>query len=79
VVENLKDEYIFSYKPAPSELAVCEIDKEHIRKKISDFLDIAKGCVTEIIMKDNHTLGHNPDNVVNWVEIVRDEIKKRYD
>ena len=79
MVENLKDEYIFSYKPAPSELAVCEIDKEHIRKKISDFLDITKGCVTEIIMKDNHTLGHNPDNVVNWVKIVRDEIKKRYD
>lgn len=27
-------------------------------------------------MKDNHTLGHNPDNVVNWVKLVRDEIKK---
>jgi len=78
MAENLKDEYIFSYKPSPTELAVHEINEAHIREKISNFLDVTKGCITEIIMKDNHTLGHNPDNAVNWVKIVRDEIKKRY-
>jgi hypothetical protein len=76
--DYLEDKYIFSYKPAPSDLAVSEIDKEYIRKKIANFLDVTKGCVTEIIMKDNHTIGNNPKNVINWVKIVREEIDKRY-
>ena len=32
----------------------------------------------EIIMKDNHTLGNNPNNAVRWVEITRQEIEKVY-
>jgi hypothetical protein len=76
--QYLEDKYIFSYKPAPSDLAVPHINETFIRKKISDFLDITKGCITEILMKDNHTIGHNPENVTNWVRITREEINKRY-
>lgn len=76
--DYLEDKYIFSYKPAPSDLAVPEINELYIRKKISDFLDITKGCIIEILMKDNHTISHNPENVINWVRITREEINKRY-
>jgi hypothetical protein len=32
--------------------------------------------VVEIIMKDNHTIGHNPENVVRFCRIAREEIEK---
>jgi hypothetical protein len=38
-------------------------------------LEATKGCVTEIIMKDNHTLGNNPGNLKTWVMLLRKEIK----
>jgi hypothetical protein len=28
------------------------------------------------MMKDNHTLGNNPDNIVRWARIAREEAKK---
>ena len=32
----------------------------------------------EIIMKDNHTLGKNPQNLIRWTQIAREEVNKRY-
>jgi hypothetical protein len=32
--------------------------------------------VVELIMKDNHTLGGNPENLVRWVRIAREEIER---
>jgi hypothetical protein len=76
MAENLQDRYIFSMKAAPSDLAVSGINQDSIRKKIKNALKIIDGCVPEILMKDNHTLGNNPDNLIDWVNIVRDEIEK---
>jgi len=76
MAEYLEDKYVFSAKPSPTDLAVPEIDKDHIKKKISNILKITKGCIVEIIMKDNHSLGNNPENLINWVKIVRNEIDK---
>ncbi len=73
----LENNYIYSWKPNPSYLAVPELDEDAARKYIRETLDVTKGCVLEIIMKDNHTIGHNPDNVINWVRITRDEVEKR--
>ena len=32
-----------------------------------------RGCVVEIIMKDNNTIGNNPQNVIRWSKIAREE------
>ena len=37
-------------------------------------MEVTKDCIPEIIMKDNHTLGNNPDNVKDWVRLIRKEI-----
>jgi hypothetical protein len=79
MAEFLSNKYIYSYKPNPADLALHEINEDIIRKKIKDILDITRGCVLEIIMKDNHTLGKNPDNIINWTRIAREEINKIYD
>jgi hypothetical protein len=76
--EYLEDKYIFSWKPNPAFLAVPHLDEEGARKYVRETLEIAKGSILEIIMKDNHTIGHNPENVKNWVKIVRDEIDRQH-
>ena len=78
MAENLEDKYIFSMKPLPTPLATAVLDEGFVRKKIREALEITKGCVVEIIMKDNNSIGKNPENVINWVRIVREEINKIY-
>ncbi len=74
--ENLRDDYIYSLKMTPTDLAVPFMDEDVVRRRIRDILNIAKGCIIEIIMKDNHTIGNNPDNVIRWTRIAREEVEK---
>ncbi|MCT4619682.1 MAG: hypothetical protein N4A62_09885 [Marinisporobacter sp.] len=75
MAEKLKDQYIYSLKPSPSPLAVSQMDEEVVRKEIREALEMTKDNIVEMIMKDNHTIGNNPKNVIRWVEIAREEIE----
>ena len=70
----LEDKYIYSHKPNPAVLAVETIDEDLIRKDLKQFYKKTKDCHIELIMKDNHTLGNNPDNIVSWARIAREEV-----
>jgi hypothetical protein len=72
----LEDKYIYSMKPSPSAISTPEIDREAIRKDIKKRLETTSGCIVEIIMKDNHTIGRRPENVVEWCGIAREEAEK---
>jgi hypothetical protein len=74
MADLLEDKYIYSLKPNPSQLALPNIDSRNILKNIKNYLEITKNCIPEIIMKDNHTLGNNPNNVKDWVKLLREEI-----
>jgi hypothetical protein len=76
--EYLGNNYVMSLKPSPTPLATEKMNEETVRKELADKLDDSMGCNIELIMKDNHTLGKNPDNAVRWCEIAREEIDKRY-
>ncbi len=71
--DALKKDYIFSLKPTPSPLATHEMDVETARKELEEKFAVAKdrNCV-EIIMKDNHTIGNNSENVKKWVKLARE-------
>jgi hypothetical protein len=71
--KELGDRYIFSYKPNPALLAGETFHEDQIRKALEDCFDAARGCRVEIIMKDNHTLGRNPQNAIDWCRIAREE------
>lgn len=75
--EKLQNKYIYSLKPSPSYLAVSNMNEEVVRKELRDVLKITKqnNNRLEIIMKDNHTLGNNPNNLKRWVQIAREEIE----
>lgn len=74
MADFLGDKYIYSLKPNPAQLASPKVDLNNISKNIKNYLEVTKDCIPEIIMKDNHTLGNNPDNVKDWVRLVRKEI-----
>lgn len=76
MAENLEDRYIYSWKPHPGVLATPDIDENEIRRQISETLQLTRGCHLEMIMKDNHTIGNNPQNVIKWCQIAREEIAK---
>jgi hypothetical protein len=72
--EYLGQDYIYSRKPSPTDIAVTYPDWNRIRKDLRKFIQITKDNRTEIIMKDNHTIGKNPDNVKTWCRIAQKEV-----
>lgn len=77
MAEQLEDRYILSLKPNPAALARPQIDEQAIRRELRHLLEVTKGCVVEIIMKDNHTIGGRPENVVGWCRIAKEESQRR--
>ncbi len=75
MADYLGNDFIFSGKPSPTPLADPNPDWARLRSEIRGFLKVTRDCVVEIIMKDNHTLGRNPDNASNWCRMVREEIE----
>ncbi len=76
MAEYLGAKYIYSYKPSPAELARPSIDEDRIRQGLRRVMDTARGCRLEVIMKDNHTIGNNPENVTRWCRIAREEAER---
>jgi hypothetical protein len=73
MVEFLGDQYIYSMKPNPADLAMSTFDEERIRSKMRQALQITRNCRVEVIMKDNHTINHDPQRILKWVKITRQE------
>ena len=73
IASYLEDKYIFSWKPNPVVIAGNNIDKDAIRNDIREFFKKTKDCNVEIIMKDNHTLGNRPENIIEWSRIAKEE------
>jgi hypothetical protein len=65
--------YIYSYKPNPADIAYKHPDWDRIRKHLRETIRLTKDCHLEIIMKDNHTLGNNPENAKTWCKIAKEE------
>ncbi len=76
MAEYLGKEFVYSRKPSPTPLADPNPDWDKLRMEMREFLKATRDCNVEIIMKDNHTLGKNPDNAANWCHMVREEIKR---
>lgn len=74
MAEFLGRDYIFSLKPSPTPLALGAIDEDAVRASVRDDLKKTSGCVVEILMKDNHSLGGHPSNAAAWCRIAREEI-----
>jgi len=73
MADKLEDRYIYSLKPSPTPLSMPKMDEGEVRKSLREAVQATKKCRVEIIMKDNHTIGNNPNNVIRWCQIAREE------
>ena len=73
MAEKLGSNYVYSMKPIPTDIAVPSIDEHHIRKGLRNAMKITRNCRVEVIMKDNNTLGGNPQNAIRWCQIAKEE------
>lgn len=78
VPEYLGKRYIASVKPLPTPLASYSMNEDVVRRDCRKAVEQTKGGICEFIMKDNNTLGGNPNNAIRWVEIMREEIDRVY-
>jgi hypothetical protein len=74
MAKNLEDRFIMSIKPNPADLAMTTMDEAHIRDSLRHDLAVTQGCRTEFIMKDTHTIRNDPQRVIRWVQLAREEV-----
>ena len=78
VPEMLGKDYVASVKLKPTPLAMPSMNEEYVRRECRRAVSETYGGICEFIMKDNHTIGNNPDNLIQWVRIMRESIEEKY-
>ena len=76
--EFLGRDFVYSYKASSSDVAVPNMDEDHIRETLAHTLSHTQNNNVEFVLKDLHTIGNKPEQVFRWVEILREEIAKIY-
>ena len=71
--EALRGRCVFSWKPNPARLAAIHFDEDLARREIRETLRMAEGCVVEMVMKDTHTVNHDPSRFDRWTRIAQKE------
>ncbi len=69
-------EIAYSRKPNPTMISTETFDEDAIRADLRHTLEVARDCRIEIAMKDVHTLNNEPQRLVRWVELAREEVEK---
>jgi len=67
--EELKDDYVFAYKPTGSYLAAESWDLEATRRDLEDLLEKTRGCVVEIHHNACSTCRKQPGRIFDWVQM----------
>jgi hypothetical protein len=68
-VKEVGSDYVFSRKPTPAVLAEDTWRPGLARQQLREFLEVARGCRIEIIMKDVSTVRYQPQRLWEWQEI----------
>jgi hypothetical protein len=72
-VEMIGPHWILSRKPNPAIFAEDEWNPDQARRDIHDFLDQARDCHVELIMKDISTVRRQPQRLWEWAQIALEE------
>jgi len=73
MAEQIGGNYIYSRKAPSASLAMPGLNGDDVRNGLRNTINIARrhNCRLEIIMKDTHTIGQNPQNVIQWSKIAK--------
>jgi len=77
-VENVRDEFVFAWKPNPAVLTASDWDPEEIQKDMERKLKKARefNCIVEIHMKDISTVKYQPQRLWEWAKIASEAVEK---
>ncbi len=71
--EALQDAYIYSWKPHPAHLAAVHFDSDYVRAYIREMLEVTRGCVVMMSLKDTHTCNQQPWRFDEWTRVAQEE------
>jgi hypothetical protein len=69
--EKLRDRYLYSWKPNPAMICAPSVDWGFVEKTTRETILQARGCRLELVMKDTHTVHHEPARFTRWCELAR--------
>jgi hypothetical protein len=75
-VEEIGRDYVMSRKPNPAVLATDVFNPDVARADLTVFLDCARGCQVEIILKDISTVRYDPQRLWAWEKIAMDVVQR---
>jgi hypothetical protein len=72
--EYIGGDYVASYRPKPTDMVANGLDEDLVRGIIKRDFEILKEnrCAFDITLKDVETIAGKSENMIRWVEIVRD-------
>jgi hypothetical protein len=76
VVARIGHDYVISRKPSPAILAEDDWHPERARRELCEFLDAARGCHVELIMKDISTVRYQPQRLWEWARIAMEAVQR---
>ena len=71
--EQLGPDYIFCCKPHPAAVATAQMDEAAILRGLVETLTLTRrhNCRVEVMLKDLHTVQHEPRRLPRWVELAK--------
>ncbi|TFG69646.1 MAG: hypothetical protein E4H27_06970 [Anaerolineales bacterium] len=69
LIHETGTDYVLSRKPNPAVLAEDSWRPQQARSDLAEFLEKAKGCHVEVIMKDISTVRYHPQRLWEWEKI----------
>ena len=69
MVDQVGADYVMSRKPNPNVFARDSFDPDQARGQLVEFLEAARGCHVELIMKDISTVRRDPKRLWEWASI----------
>ncbi|MEN6534042.1 MAG: hypothetical protein ABFD89_10295, partial [Bryobacteraceae bacterium] len=69
LLNKVGTDYVLSRKPNPAVLAWDDWRPEQAREDMRTFLEAARGCHVELIMKDISTVRYQPQRLWEWARI----------
>lgn len=78
--EQIGKDYVVSYRPSPAETICISFEPERIREIVGKAMKNFKesDCRVDITLKDIQTLRGKPENLREWVRIVREVAEKHF-
>jgi len=78
--EQIGGDYVLSWRPNPSSACSRGVDEDFVRRDLRRVMDVcdANDCKWDITLKDLETTAGDPEAIIRWTAIIRDELDRRY-